>query len=68
VSDPDSSRVASDEPEPRKRSWISRLRVSFLSRTLPYYEVRGARKGDSEVIEAAHRRAERRGRLPKDPD
>lgn len=64
MSNPDSGRVASETTEPSKRSWIS----SFLSRTLPYYQVRRAKKGDSEVIEAAHRRAERRGRLPKDPD
>jgi hypothetical protein len=66
VSESQSRRTASEETGLGQR--LRRWRKGLLSRTLPYYETRRAEKGDADVIEAAHRRLERRRRLPQDPD
>lgn len=50
------------------RHRLRRWRVSVLSRTLPYYEVRKARKGDPDVVDAEIKWAQRKGRMPEDPD
>jgi hypothetical protein len=68
VSNSESGRAASDRVEPPRASWFRRFRANFLSRAVPYYETRRAEKGDPVVIAEAHRRLERKGRLPEDPD
>lgn len=63
MSDSDSGPVRSEEPGFGKR--LHRLWIRFLCWTIPYYETRS---NNPEVFRAAYRRAERRGRLPEDPD